>query len=380
MQQPEDQVIIIGSSLSGLATAACLHRLSIPCLLLEQEDCTAPLWRKKSYDRLHLHLPKHICDLPHFPMPDHYPKYVPKDDFVRYLDNYAAHFGINPLFGRCVERAEYDVVAGLWVVRVKDGEEYKGKFLVVAIGENGDPFIPRIAGLDTFTGRVVHSTEFRSGTEFRDKNVLVIGSGNSGMEIALDLANEGANTSIVVRSPIHLMTREIIYLGLMLFRYSFPIRAVDMLLVWLSKLIFGDLTEYGILRPKEGPYEMIGKYRKFPVIDVGTIDKIKSHQIQVLPAVTVVRQNDITFENGRSHNGFDVIVLATGFCKSSCQWLQGGDYQKDGPSKEGSSVHWKGSNGLYRVGFARRGIPGIKRDAQIVAEDIAKAILLVNNQ
>ncbi|GAB2220735.1 hypothetical protein Droror1_Dr00008405 [Drosera rotundifolia] len=159
------------------------------------------MWRKKSYDRLHLHLPKHICDLPHFPMPDHYPKYVPKDDFVRYLDNYAAHFGINPLFGRCVERAEYDVVAGQWVVRVKDGEEYKGKFLVVAIRENGDPFIPRIAGLDRFTGRVVHSTEFRSGKELRDKNVLVIGSGNSGMEIALDLANEGANTSIVVRTP-----------------------------------------------------------------------------------------------------------------------------------------------------------------------------------
>ncbi|GAB2214496.1 hypothetical protein Drorol1_Dr00018847 [Drosera rotundifolia] len=373
MQQSIDQVIIIGASLSGLATAACLHRLSIPYLILEREDCSASLWRNKAYDRLHLHLPKHICNLPHYPMPDHYPKYVPKDDFVRYLDDYVACFGISPLYRRCVERAEYDNVAREWVVRVKNGEEYKGRFLVVAVGENTDPFIPTIEGLDTFRGKVVHSTEFTSGKEFHNKNVLVIGCGNSGMEIALDLANHGANTSIVVRSPIHVLTREIIYFGLKLLKFSIPLKAVDMLLVMLSKLAFGDLAKYGICRPREGPFEMLREYRKYPVIDVGAIDKIKSRDIQVLPAVTVVRLNDISCDNGRSYNSFDAIVLATGFSKSSCQWLQGDDYLKDDSLSKGSSfVHWKGSKGLYRVGFARRGILGITRDAQIVAEDISR--------
>lgn len=82
-------------------------------------------------------------------------------------------------------------------------EVFSARFLIVASGETTDPFIPDVEGLSCFNGEVIHSTQFKNGKGFRDKNVLVVGSGNSGMEIALDLVNHSANTSIVFRSPVN---------------------------------------------------------------------------------------------------------------------------------------------------------------------------------
>lgn len=124
---------------------------------------------------------------------------------------------------------------------------------MVASGETADPYIPEIEGLDSFTGTVLHSTEYKNGKGFNEKNVLVVGSGNSGMEIALDLANHGSKTSIVVRSPVHVLSRKMLYLGLVMLKY-FPPKMVDSLMVMLSKLVFGDLSKYGISRPKETPF------------------------------------------------------------------------------------------------------------------------------
>ncbi|GMH27778.1 hypothetical protein Nepgr_029621 [Nepenthes gracilis] len=371
----EATVIIVGAGPSGLATAACLHRLSIPYIILEREDCCASLWKKKSYDRVYLHLPKQYCQLPHMSLPQTCPKYVSKKDFIQYMDDYVARFHINPLYRRCVEAARYDGAAGKWRVKVKNGEElYVGRFLVVATGESTDPFTPNVEGMSTFTGKVVHSTEYRSGMEYRGMNVLVVGSGNSGMEIALDLANHGANTSVVVRSPTHVLSREMMHVGLFLVKHL-PLSMVDWLLFKLSEIVYGDLTEYGIARPKEGPILMKAKYGKYPIIDVGTINKILSHEIQVLPTVLSVRGSEVLFDNGRSY-AFNAIIFATGFRRSTNKWLLGDDYllNENGLPKPSFPNHWKGENGLYCVGLARRGLYGAAADAQQVADDI-KALI-----
>lgn len=203
----EETVIIVGAGPSGLATAACLNFHSIPCIILEREDCFASLWKKYAYDRLHLHLDKQFCVLPYMPFPDSYPSYISKEQFVSYLDNYVSHFKISPLYRRCVELAKFDQASKKWIVKARnlgsgEVEEFKGRFLAVASGETSNPYTPEIEGLNTFPGNVLHSTQFRNGNAFSDQNVLVVGSGNSGMEIALDLANHGAKTSIVARSPV----------------------------------------------------------------------------------------------------------------------------------------------------------------------------------
>ena len=83
-------VIIVGSSTSGLATAACLSQLSIPYIILEREDCIPSLWKKYSYNCLHLHLGKQFCELPHMSFPSSYPTYMPKKLFKQYLDDYVS--------------------------------------------------------------------------------------------------------------------------------------------------------------------------------------------------------------------------------------------------------------------------------------------------
>ncbi|KAI3819282.1 hypothetical protein L1987_13108 [Smallanthus sonchifolius] len=202
----ETVVIVVGAGPSGLSTAASLHKLSIPYIILEREDCIASLFNKKAYDRLHLHLAKQFCQLAHMPFPATYPTYVSRSDFLKYLDHYASHFKINPEFRNTVQFAKYDEDRKKWWVEVavEDGGVrcYAGRFLVVATGENSDVFIPEVDGLSEFKGEVIHWTEYKSGKGYENKKVLVVGAGNSCMEIAFDLSNHGAKTSIVVRSLI----------------------------------------------------------------------------------------------------------------------------------------------------------------------------------
>jgi indole-3-pyruvate monooxygenase len=251
-----------------------------------------------------------------------------------------------------------------------DVEEYSGRFLVVATGETTDPFIPNVDGLSSFKGDVIHSTEYKCGQSFSDKHVLVVGSGNSGMEIALDLSEYNAKTSIAVRSPVHVLSKGMVYMGLILLKHI-PLYVVDYMMIILSKITYGDLTKYGIQTPKEGPFASKVKYGKYPVIDAGTCQKIKKREIQVLPAIRSIRGNDVEFEDGKSHT-FHTIVFATGFTRSTTNWLQDDEYllNKEGLAKAEYPNHWKGKNGLYCVGLARRGLYGAAMDALNIANHI----------
>ncbi|MED6113035.1 hypothetical protein PIB30_067282 [Stylosanthes scabra] len=365
-------VVIVGAGTSGLAVAACLTQKSVPFILLEREDCFASLWQKYTYDRLHLHLGKNVCDLPHLPLPHSYPRYVPKELFIEYLHTYVKHFNIKPLYHRSVELAEFDEVDRKWKVKAKNTasgevEEYSGRFLVVASGETAEPRVPKVEGLESFKGKVMHSTGYKNGKEFNaDEHVLVVGSGNSGMEIALDLSNFGAKPSIIVRSPVHIVSRDMMYYSEMLLKYlSFS--TVEKLLVMVSRIVYGDLSKYGLPWPTEGPFTMKIKYGKFSIIDLGTVNKIRNGEIQVLSAeIDKIRGNEVLFRDGKCHS-FDSIIFCTGFNRSTQKWLKGGDdlLNEDGFAKASNFPnHWKGKNNLYCVGLAQRGFAGAKSEAQ----------------
>uniref|UniRef100_A0ACD5X4J4 Uncharacterized protein n=1 Tax=Avena sativa TaxID=4498 RepID=A0ACD5X4J4_AVESA len=200
-------VLIVGAGPAGLATAACLTQFSIPYVIVEREDCVASLWRNRAYDRLKLHLAKEFCELPYMSYPEDAPTYIPKALFVKYLDEYMERFEIQPKYLTSVESSKYDNDNNCWSIVARDMAEFTttkiiAKFLVVASGENSANNIPVIPELDTCLGEALHSSRYKSGKSFFGKSVLVIGSGNSGMEIAYDLATHGANTSIVIRSPV----------------------------------------------------------------------------------------------------------------------------------------------------------------------------------
>ncbi|KAG6533938.1 probable indole-3-pyruvate monooxygenase YUCCA10 [Zingiber officinale] len=376
----EEVVLIVGAGQSGLATAACLTELSVPCLILERDGCIASLWRQRCYDRVKLHLAKEYSHLPHSAHPPEAPTFLPKNDFVRYLDDYAERFRLRVALSREVVSAEYHEASGRWLVTARNTEEngsgaeelYAARYLVVASGENADPAMPEIPGLAEFRGSVVHSSRYRTGRDYEGKAVLVVGGGNSGMEIALDLANGGVHTTcVVVRSQLHIVPRGIWFVAMRLMKYL-PMWLVDHLILLACYFIYGNLAKYGLHRPPIGPMYMKKHTPIYPVVDVGTVSKIKSGAVQVVPSIKSIDGHNVTFTDGKIQN-FDAVILATGYRSSVKKWLKGDDFLigEDGMSKQKYPNHWKGKNKLYCAGLVRMGILGSGEDAQKIAKDIA---------
>ncbi|KAJ4896565.1 putative indole-3-pyruvate monooxygenase YUCCA10 [Raphanus sativus] len=375
----ETVVLIVGAGPAGLATSVCLNQHSIPNIILEKEDIHASLWKKRAYERLKLHLAKNFCQLPYMPHGSDVPTFMSKDLFIEYLDAYVTRFDIKPRYNCAVKFSTFEVSNNKWRVEAEnivtgETEVYWSEFLVVATGENGDGNIPTVKGIDTFPGEIVHSSMYKSGRDFKGQNVLVVGGGNSGMEISFDLCNFDANTTVLVRTPRHILTKEEVYLGMSLLKYC-PVKMVDTLVMAVStarSFMYGDLSKYGLFRPKQGPFATKLFSGKAPVIDVGTVQKICDGKIQVINGgIRSIQEKTLTFENGKKQD-FDVIVFATGYKSSVCNWLKNYEYmmKKDGFPKNPMPKHWKGENNLYCAGFSRKGIAGAAQDAVSVAEDI----------
>lgn len=197
--------LIVGAGPSGLATAACLKVKGVPSVILEGSNCIASLWQLKTYDRLCLHLPKQFCELPFMGFRTDLPTYPTKQQFIKYLEDYAKNFDIKPRFSEYVSHAEYDSTLGFWRVKsvgLKGETEYVCRWLIVATGENAEAVVPEIEGMGEFGGDIRHTSLYKSGQEFSGKRVLVVGCGNSGMEVCLDLCNHNARPSLVVRDTV----------------------------------------------------------------------------------------------------------------------------------------------------------------------------------
>uniref|UniRef100_A0ACD5VF85 Uncharacterized protein n=1 Tax=Avena sativa TaxID=4498 RepID=A0ACD5VF85_AVESA len=368
--------VIVGAGPSGLAAAACLAARGVPATVLERSDSLAFTWRHRMYDRLALHLPKRFCELPLLPFPEEYPTYPNKDQFVTYMERYAAASGVAPRFGASVEEAAFDAPAGAWAVRLAGGEVLMTRWLVVATGENAEPRVPEFPGMRQFAGRVLHTCEYKSGEDFAGEKVLVVGCGNSGMEVSLDLCRYGAKPSMVVRNTVHVLPREM--LGLSTFGIAMallkwlPVQLVDRFILAAAHLTLGNTSQLGLRRPKTGPIELKNLTGRTPVLDVGTLDHIKSGKIKVVGAVKEVTSRGARLADGSKEEQFDAIILATGYRSNVPSWLKdGGDvFTREGTTKTPFPNGWKGRNGLYTVGFSQRGLLGASSDALSVARDI----------
>nr|KYP39568.1 hypothetical protein KK1_039129 [Cajanus cajan] len=366
--------IIVGAGPSGLAVAACLTRHGVPYVILEKSHCITSLWQHRTYDRLKLHLPKHFCHLPFMPFPPHFPKYPSKNQFISYLQSYAAHFSIHPRFNHSVHTAQYDPASQLWLVTTHHFL-YISPWLVVATGENADPVIPSISGIHTFQGPILHTSLYKSGSHYKNQRVLVIGCGNSGMEVSLDLCRHNAFPHMVARNTVHVLPREMFGfstfgIAMTLLKWL-PIKLVDKLMLVVARLMLGDTARYGVRRPKTGPIELKFVTGKTPVLDVGQVAQIRSGNIKVMEGVKEITRNGAKFMDGQEKE-FSAIILATGYKSNVPTWLKKCEsLKKEGMPKRPFPMGWKGENGLYTVGFTGRGLLGTASDAVKIAKDIA---------
>lgn len=304
--------VIVGAGPAGLATAACLHELGIVPIVIERGDGVGQSWRDR-YDRLRLHTPRIQSNLPGFRIPRSFGQWVSRADVVRYLEAYARHHGVVPRLGVAVDRI--DRVDGTWRVRTSDGD-LTAPAVVVATGYNAIPVTPAWPGAGGFAGTLLHVGEYRRPDPFVGTDVVVVGTGNTGAEIAADLAESGARRVwLSVRTPPHIVPRTIAGVPVTLLgianEYS-PAVITDPINDVLQRLTIGDLTRHGMPRPDRG---LVTQYREtdaIPIIDVGLVDQLKAGRVQPVAAVEAFDGDEVVLADG-SRLAPEAVIAATGY-------------------------------------------------------------------
>ncbi|KAE8736101.1 hypothetical protein F3Y22_tig00000170pilonHSYRG00034 [Hibiscus syriacus] len=338
--------VIIGAGPSGLAIAACLKEKGIPSLILEKTNCIASMWKLKTYDRLRLHLPKQLCELPFMPFPAYFPTYPTKNQFMAYLESYKNRFGLDPVFNKTVVSAEFDDRCGCWRIKAvglkQEETEYVSQWLIVATGENADEVVPQIEGMMILAWRSlwISATLMPAHPSSLGTRRWTIYS-----SLAQLRWNLFACATIVGARPSSRNARQINFWFVHVVAQMVPIPNLALL---SSR---ADAARHR--------FWMLG------------LAKIKNGDIKVFPGIKRITQRAVEFVDGRKED-FDAIILATGYKSNVPQWLKGGDLfsEEDGMPREAFPRGWKGERGLYAVGFTKRGLLGTSLDAKLIAQDI----------
>jgi cation diffusion facilitator CzcD-associated flavoprotein CzcO len=200
----DPDVLVIGGGHAGLTIAARLKQLRIDTLIVDREQRIGDNWRKR-YHALTLHNQVQVNHLPYMPFPPNWPVYIPKDKLANWFEAYVESLELNFWTGTEFISGGYDEAAGRWSVLLRraDGSERSmhPRHVVMATGVSGIANVPGIAGLNNFAGTLVHSSRYDDGENWKGKKAVVIGTGNSGHDIAQDLYSSGAEVTLVQRSP-----------------------------------------------------------------------------------------------------------------------------------------------------------------------------------
>jgi putative flavoprotein involved in K+ transport len=197
-------VLVVGGGQAGLSIAARLKQLQVDTLIVDRELRIGDNWRNR-YHALTLHNQVQVNHLPYMPFPPNWPIYIPKDKLANWFEAYVEAMELNYWTGNEFESGAYDDAEGRWsvVLRQTDGgkREMHPRHVVMATGVSGIPNLPDIPSLKNFAGTVLHSSQYGDGETWKGKKALVIGTGNSGHDIAQDLYSSGARVTLVQRSP-----------------------------------------------------------------------------------------------------------------------------------------------------------------------------------
>lgn len=202
-------VIVVGGGQAGLAIAARLGQLGVDTLIIDRQERVGDNWRKR-YHSLTLHNEVHVNHLPYMPFPPTWPVFIPKDKLANWFEAYAESMELNFWTGTELVAGSYDEAARQWRVTLRrpDGGEriMRPRHLVFATGVSSIPQMPKLPGLDSFRGTVMHSGAYTDGAAWRGRKALVLGTGNSGHDVAQDLHASGAEVSLVQRSPTYVVS------------------------------------------------------------------------------------------------------------------------------------------------------------------------------
>ena len=362
--------VVIGAGPAGLAVAAELQKVGYAVTVIDAADSVGSSW-SKHYDRLHLHTSRSLSSLPGRPIPKKFGQWVARDDFRTYLADYAKAEKLNVRLG--VTAGSIKKTDARWTVATSIGE-LTADAVVVATGYNHTAKIPDWPGLPDYTGRVVHSSEYRNPEALGARNVLVVGPGNSGAEIAADLASAGVSVSLAVRTPPNIVRRQVLGIptqSLTLSTSPLPTKAADKVARVMQILTVGDLSKYGLRKAPRGVFSQQEFDDVTPTIDVGLIDALKAGTITVVGAVESFTKDAVVLADGTTASP-DLVLVATGF-QRGLEPLVGdlGVIAPGGRPLINADEQLMGLEGLFFLGYSNP-ITGNIRQVAIDAKKIAR--------
>ncbi len=350
--------LIIGAGPAGLAVAGRFRKRGIPFEMLEASDRVGFAWHNH-YERLHLHTVKQWSHLPHQKFPESYPLYVSRQQLVDYMENYADTFDIRPHFHENVR--QINKLERSWQVNTTSGNVYEAKNVIIATGINRIPNRPKWKGEENFQGTIIHSRDYKNAQTFTGKRVLVVGMGNTGAELALDLSENGTKTYLSARSAISIVPRDlngrpVQVTGKQLAKLPWGLG--DWIGTQIRKIYFGDLSKYGLQTHNIPPAKQLAETGKTPVIDIGTVAAIKAGKIKVVGDIETFHESGVHLKNGESLD-VDAVVLATGYRAKIEAFLERGEEVLDEQGCPQSVIGEGFHQGIYFVGFDNYKLGGI---------------------
>lgn len=364
--------VVIGAGPAGLAVAHELdHQHGIKALVLDRAAVPAISWRTR-YDNFRLNTTGFLSHLPGQRIPLSAGRWPTKEDMVRYFDHYVERQNIALILAcevHCVERA-----GGVWQLDTSWGE-IRTPAIVLATGNHSAPAIPAWPGLSRFNGEIIHSGDFTNAWPYRGRDVLVVGAGNSAADIAVQLASDGARRIwLAVRTPPHLVRRAIgpfpsdIFVEL---SSRIPARMIDPLIARMIRLMWGDLSAYGLQRPALGLKATVETRGRIPTLADELIDVVRAGRVEVVGAVKAFESGRVILADDTSVAA-QVIIAATGF-DTDLDGLVGhlGVLDEHGNPHGGFASHI--GDGMFAIGY---GIPpnGPLRAIRINATPLASEV------
>ncbi|MEM7274168.1 MAG: NAD(P)-binding domain-containing protein [Actinomycetota bacterium] len=315
----EIDVVVVGAGPSGLILTKQLTELGVDHVVFERNRDVGGIWDidaegSPMYESAHFISSKTLSGFPGFPMPDHYPDYPNHREILDYIRSYADEYDLR-------RHIEFDVsvvhassaTGGRWLVELSDGRSVSAGYLICANGVTWEPNVVTWPGQETFTGEVRHSNTYRSPTEFSGKRILVVGAGNSGVDIACDAAFAAEQAYLSVRRGYYFFPKFVGSKPLDVFvgdGPKLPGVIEERLFSLLLKIIVGDPTRYGLPKPEHGPMECHPLMNTQILHYLGHGDCIAKGDIERFDG------DDVVFTDG-SRERIDLVLTATGYHHAS---------------------------------------------------------------
>lgn len=311
-------ICIIGAGSSGIAMAKALRDAGLAFDCFEKGSALGGMWRygndnglSSAYENLHIDTSRDNLGYSDFPIPNDRPDFLSHADFLAHLEAYADHFGVREhvTFGAAVSGVA-PTEGGGWTVTREGGEARHYRSVIVANGHLSDPRWPSFPG--HFAGTVLHSHHYRTAAPFDGKRVLVVGLGNSAVDIAVDLCRRARSVTVSTRRGAWVMPKYLMgipvdrWLAFLSRRLRLPTRVTRMIMARLIRLAVGDQRRFGLPRPAHP------MWREHATLSQDLLPAIGHGRIRIRPDVQLLDGDHIIFADG-AREPFDAVVYATGY-------------------------------------------------------------------